>query len=146
VSDGLLHHPLDFVRRRLTKGLQLSAGSQEKVRRGEQVEALVTITRPHGLGDLAVGLVCTEYYDFEQTWTDKDGSHTSRETAEATAHETWQPVESATGVQSVRLTIPPEAPFSYKGDCLSFKWEVVAKGRKRHRLDAQARREIVVFP
>jgi hypothetical protein len=44
------------------------------------------------------------------------------------------------------LTIPPEAPFSYKGDCLSFKWEVVAKGRKRHRLDAQTRREIIIFP
>jgi hypothetical protein len=91
------------------------------VRRGEQVEALVTITGPHGLGDVAVGLVCTEYYDFEQTRTDKDGAHTSRETAEATAHETWQPVESTPGIQSIRLTIPPEAPFSYKGDCLFFK-------------------------
>jgi len=69
-----------------------------------------------------------------------------RATTYAIAHEAWLPIESAPGVQSVRLTIPPEAPFSYEGDCLSFRWEVVARGRRRRRLDAQAKHEISVLP
>jgi len=49
-------------------------------------------------------------------------------------------------VQSVRLPIPPEAPFSYDGDCLSFRWKVVARGRRKRRLDAQVKRDITVLP
>ena len=113
----------------------------------EELEALVTISSARGLGDVEVGLVCTEFYDEESSWTDGEGhTHTSRTTSEATAHEAWLPVESAAGVQNVRFTIPPEAPFSYRGNCLSLKWEVVARGRRRRRLDAQARRELFVLP
>ena len=78
--------------------------------------------------------------------TSQDVTTSHRETATATAYEAWVPVESGAGVQSVRLAVPREAPFSYKGDCLSFQWEVVARGRRPHRLDAQARREISVLP
>jgi hypothetical protein len=138
-------HPLDLLRRQLTSGLEIAASGQE-ARRGEEVEALVTISGRRRLGDVEVGLLCTEYYDKESSYTDDNGTHTSRTTSEAIAHETWLPVESAPGVQSVRFMIPPEAPFSYKGDCLSFKWEVVARGRRRHRLDAQARHDISVLP
>ena len=137
-----LSHPLDFVRQRRTRGLQVDAGVHG-VRRGEEVEALVTITSPKGLGDLEVGLVCTEYYDEEST--DSDGD-TSRATVEEVAHEDWQPVEELTGVQSVRLAIPADAPFSYEGTCLSFKWELVARGHKSRGLDAQARSDLSVLP
>jgi hypothetical protein len=137
-----LSHPLDFVRQRRTRGLQVDAGVHG-VRRGEEVEALVTIASPKGLGDLEVGLVCTEYYDEETT--DSDGD-TSRSTAEEIAYEDWLAVEELTGVQSVRLAIPADAPFSYEGTCLSFKWELVARGHKSRGLDAQARSDLSVLP
>jgi hypothetical protein len=143
--QGLRHHlshPLDFVRQRRTRGLQVDAGVHG-VRRGEEVEALVTIASPKGLGDLEVGLVCTEYYDEETT--DSDGD-TSRSTAEEIAYEDWMPVEELTGVQSVRLAIPVDAPFSYEGTCLSFRWELVARGHKSRGLDAQARSDLSVLP
>jgi hypothetical protein len=135
-------HPIDFVRRRLTKGLQVDI-NQAEVRRGAEVEALITISSRAGLGDVEVGVLCTEYYDEEST--DSEGQ-TSRTTSEDVAHEQWQPVESAAGAQTVCLLIPAEAPFSYEGDCLSFKWELVARGRRSQRLDAQAGREISVLP
>jgi len=137
-----LSHPLDFVRQRRTRGLQVDAGVHS-VRRGEEVDALVTITSPKGLGDLEVGVVCTEYFDEEST--DSDGD-TSRATVEEVAHEDWQPVEELTGVQSVCLAIPADAPFSYEGTCLSFKWELVARGHKSRGLDAQARSDLSVLP
>jgi hypothetical protein len=139
-------HPLDALRRRLTGGLDVSA-SDQSVRRGGEVEALVTVSNPRKLGDLEVGIVCTEYYDEEDTTSDGDGSTTtSRSTADDIAHESWSPLESVMGVQSIRFTIPADAPFSYSGECLSFKWEVVARGRKSRRLDAQAKAEFSVLP
>lgn len=123
------------------------SASKQEARRGEELEALVTIPGTRGLGNVEVGLVCTEYYDEEDTWTDSEGQiHTSRSTSEAIAHEAWLPVESAPGIHSIHLAIPSEAPFSYHGSCVSFKWEVVARGRRRHRLDAQARHDISVLP
>ena len=49
-------------------------------------------------------------------------------------------------MQSVRLAIPADAPFSYEGTCLSFKWELVARGHKSRGLDAQARSDLSVLP
>lgn len=137
-----LFHPLELVGQRLTRGLEVDAG-EHGVRRGEEVEALVTISSSKGLGNLEVGLVCREYYDEESTDTE---GRTSRATVEDIAHEDWQPVENVTGVQSVRLAIPADAPFSYEGACLSFKWELIARGRRSRRLDAHAKRELSVLP
>lgn len=139
-------HPLDLVRRRLAKGLQIEAG-QQAVQRGGEVEAIVTISSSRRTGSVEVGLVCTESYDeMVTTNTGDDGpSTTERKTSEAIAYEDWQPFESATGVQTGRLRIPPEAPFSYSGSCLSFKWELAARVRRRG-LDAQVKREIAVLP
>jgi hypothetical protein len=143
-------NPLDLVRKKLTSGLQVDA-AEGPVRRGGEVEALVTISDPAKAGSVEVGLVCTEYFDedVEQTYRDSDGvqqMQSSRETLEATAHEQWRPLESAAGVQSVRFTIPEKAPFSYEGDCLSFRWEVVARGRRHQRLDALTATTISVDP
>lgn len=140
-------HPLDLLRRRLTRGLQVTAGKQV-ARRGEEVEALVTISSPGKLGNVEVGVACTEYYDEEDTDTDMNTGNqsTSRVTSDEIAHEAWLPVETISGPQSLRFTIPPDAPFSYRGACLSFKWEVVARGRRHRGLDAQARSEFSVLP
>ena len=133
-------HPIDYLRRRGTRGLQVGASDQE-VRRGEDLDARVTISSSGGLGEVEVGLICTEFY--ESDFPDSDaglsrGSDVSdsdagrsRGTSSATAHEAWLPVESTPGVQSVRLTVPAEAPFSYEGELLCFKWEVVARGAGR---------------
>lgn len=143
-------HPLDVLRRRKTRGLQVRA-SDQVVRRGEEVEALITISSPGKLGNVEVGVVCTEYYDEEDTDIDMDmdmdtgNQSTSRVTSDEIAHEAWLPVETISGAQSLRFTIPPDAPFSYRGACLSFKWEIVARGRRRG-LDAQARSEFSVLP
>jgi len=143
-------HPLEALRRRLTRGLEVAASDQE-VRRGEEVEALVTISSARKLADIEVGVVCTEYYDELHTgrgYTDDTTSTptTSRRTSDEVAHETWSPVETVSGVQSVRFTIPPDAPFSYHGECLSFKWELVARARRSRGLDRQARSEFSVLP
>jgi hypothetical protein len=135
-------YPLDRLRRRRTKDLLVDVDEQS-VHRGEEVEALVTISSLHELGDPEVGLVCTEFYDEEST--DDDG-HTHRTTCNAIAHEIWVPIERAPGVQNVRLAVPAEAPFSYEGGALSFRWEVVARGRKEHQLDAQASKGFSVLP
>jgi hypothetical protein len=140
---GLLK-PIDLLRRRLTRGLEVGAAAQE-VRRGDEVEALATISSARGLGNVEVGLVCTEYYARYSEGVDPDDSG-GRALSYAIAHEAWLPVDCSPGVQSVRLTIPTEAPFSYEGDCLSFRWEVVARGRRKWRLDAQASHEISVLP
>jgi hypothetical protein len=132
--------PIDLLRRRLTRGLEVGAAAQE-VRRGDQVEALVAISSARGLGTVEVGLVCTEYYACYGK-----GESGGRVLTYAIAHEAWLPVDCSPGVQNVRLPIPTEAPFSYEGDCLSFKWEVIARGRRRRRLDAQAGHEISVLP
>jgi hypothetical protein len=75
--------PLDFLRKRQTRGLEVGVSKQE-LHRGGHAEALVTISSA-GLGNLEVSLVCTEIY-------------------------------------------------------------VVARGRRRRRLDAQARREVSFLP
>lgn len=123
-------------------GLVVDAPRPE-VRRGEEVEVLVTVTSVRGLGDVEAGVVCTERYD--ETDTDTQG-HTTRTTSEATAHEAWISVARGTGTQAVNLAIPPEAPFSYEGSCLSFKWEVAARIHRSLRLDAEVRRHLSVLP
>jgi hypothetical protein len=135
-------HPLDLLRRRMARGLAVDA-SDRPVRRGEQLEARVTISRPEGLGDLEIGLVCTEFY--ASAMSDSRGGR-RRGTASATAHASWLPIPSTPGVHTVRLAVSAQAPFSYEGDVLRFTWEVVARGRRRRRLDAQARHEITVLP
>jgi hypothetical protein len=135
---------LDALRRR-GHGLEVGVTNPETCR-GEEVDALVTVSSIEGLGEIEAGLVCTEYYAEEVGTHNQYGSSPSTVTSEAIAHEEWLPIESAPGVHSVRLPIPLDAPFSYEGNCLSFKWEVVARGRRKRRLDAQAKHELSVAP
>jgi len=133
---------LDGLRSKLAKGLEVRVDEPE-ARRGDEIAALVVVSEPERLGELEVGLVCTEHYD-EEIHTGNQGA-TTRTTSKAVAHEAWQPLQGA-GEHSVRLAIPPDAPFSYAGSCLSFRWEVVARGRRDRALDARASHEISVRP
>jgi hypothetical protein len=136
-----LLHPIDFLRARIRRGLEVGAAGHP-VRRGEEIDARVRITSPRGLGRVEVGLVCTEF--FASAVSDSQGGR-RRGTASATAHEAWHPVDGTPGVHSVRLAVPADAPFTYEGDVLSFTWEIVVRERRKHRLDAQARHAITVL-
>lgn len=146
---GFGSYGVRFLLRRKRSGVAGELGldiesAQDEVHRGEEVEALVSISRLEGLANVEVGIVCTEYFYEEDSWTDSEGqTHTSTKITEAVGHEAWLPVENAPGVQSARFTIPQDAPASAPG---MFKWEVIARARRRRRLDAVARREISVLP
>ena len=113
------------------------------MRRGGQFDARVTIADSRGLADVEIGLVCTEFYACRMRG---DGDGGSRGTSSAAAYEAWLPVQGGPGVHAVRVTVPADAPFSYDGELLAFRWELVARGRRKHRLDAQAQREVCVLP
>ncbi len=134
---------LDGLRQKLAKGLELRV-EQLEARRGDEVQALVVITEVERLGEIEAGLVCTEHYD-EDVHTGSDEG-TSRTTSTAIEHEVWQPVPSMQGEHAVSFTIPQRGPFSYEGSCLSFKWEVVARGHRERALDARASQELSVRP
>ncbi len=140
-GQGTFRPSLDGLRKKLTKGLEVRV-DQPQAGRGEHVHAVVIVTEPERLGQLEVGLVCTEFYD-EQVSSGEDGS--SRTTFTATEHESWQPVQCVQGEHSVSFTIPTHVPYSYDGSYLSYKWEVVARGR-RSGLDAHAAQVIAVRP
>lgn len=133
--------PVDRLRARLTRSLQVRAEPTELVR-GDEVGAVVTIVDARSLEQVEVGLVCTEAYAV--TVEDDDGE--SRGRAWATAHETWVAVAPEAGEHTVRLRVPVDGPFSYAGEYLSFTWEVVARAPRRRRLDARAACELWVRP
>jgi hypothetical protein len=147
LTKGREAHPLEALRRKLTRGLEVAAAG-EYAHRGGEVEILVTIATTRKLGDVEAGIVCSEYYDEKRTTTtNPDGStSTGRTTSDEIAYESWSAVETVAGVQSLRFTIPQDAPFSYEGNCLSFRWEAVARGRRTRRLDTQARSAFTVLP
>jgi hypothetical protein len=145
-----LLNPLDAVRRRLTRGLDVVA-ADPRVRRGAQLRATVTIEDPERLGVLEVGLICTEYYQRLGARTMSGGPPVnpvgpSRDTASAVAFEAWQPLEAVAGERDVALDVPADVPFSYASQVLTYVWEVAVRGNRSGRLDAQARCEIVVLP
>ncbi len=133
---------LDDVREGLTQGVEVRV-DHPAVRRGGCVEALIIISEPDRLGELEVGLVCTVHYDLSVS-SHNGGSH--RETSTATEHQVWQPVQNVRGEHAVALSIPPSAPFSYQGSCLSFSWEVVVRGHKERALDSRASQSMTVQP
>ena len=126
------------------RGLHVTC-AQTEVRRGGHVDVQLEITKPSKVNDgLELGLVCTEYYDVETT----DGNgNSNRSTHDAHAHEDWRPqAPDGGGVRSVRFEVPREAPYSYRGGCLSFVWRVSAREPKRLRFDPAFNVEIKVLP
>jgi hypothetical protein len=127
-------------------GLEVAA-VQDEVRRGQDVEAVVSISQTKGLEGIDLGLVCTESYAAKTGETDMDGNtYRTRGTKTAKAHESWLPIEEILGTQSVCMTLPKDAPFSYEGSVLSFEWEVLARGRRHLAPDALAKCPITVLP
>lgn len=126
------------------KHLHLSVTNPD-VQRGAEVVVNLEIARPEKVGDeLELGLVCTEYYDVQTT----DGrGNKSRATRPEVAYEDWRPQQGLSSNQtSVRFQVPADAPFSYRGHCLSYVWRVSAREPLRGRFDRAVNLPLVVRP
>jgi hypothetical protein len=100
-----------------------------ELRRGEELEADLTIHYPEDVGErLEVGLVCVERYDRPvSTRTPEGETVVDRAIAQEVAYESWLPAWRSEEQQVFRFRIPRDAPYSYEGDCLSFAWRVSAR-------------------
>jgi hypothetical protein len=112
-------------RLRAAKGIELRLDTPE-VARGGEVLATVTLPDPNAVRELEVGVVCTERYDYK----DRSGDRTTRETRRHVEYEAWQPAQPGLMQQTVRLAVPPSAPYSHEGTVLSFLWTVTAAERR----------------
>jgi hypothetical protein len=121
------------------RGVSLSVPVTD-LRRGGDVDARVELSTDKP--GLEVGIVCMEYYDVETT----DGrGNRSRSTSHAVAYEDWRPHPGGS-TQAVRFAVPVNAPYSYRGDCISYVWRVSARQPKRMRFDRAVNVPLVVRP
>ena len=67
----------------------------------------------------------------------KGSNRVSRQTAEATVHEEWQAASAGGGDKTLTFRTPPEGPYSYEGDCVSYAWRVSARAVRTMRPDAR---------
>ncbi len=115
-----------------------------ELHRGDTVNATLVISDPGKLGEeLELGLVCTEYYDHEKTVYTDNGAQQQRVTSTAEAHATWDKPDRGQTQQTLRFTVPADAPFSYEGGCVSWAWHVSALDRHAHRMDS--RRDVPIW-
>ena len=105
--------------------------SADDVRRGGTIDVRLELLDAGDTDeDIQLGLVCTEYYDFEKTTYSSNGSRRSRDTADAIAYEDWRAASHTQSVQNVRFDVPADAPYTFRGTCLSFEWRVSARDPK----------------
>jgi len=118
-----------------------------ELQRGEEVEAELEILYPEDVAErLEVGLVCVERYDHPVSRTEDGKTVVSRETGEGVVYERWIPAWRTEELQSFRLRVPPDAPYSHEGDCLSFAWRVSAREPARGTEDGTSDDPIWVLP
>jgi hypothetical protein len=113
---------------RALSGVSLSLPTTE-YRRGDTIEATVTVDGGGGSDELFVGLVCTEHY-LGYARADQPVIHRQ------TQWEQWQPLSGATSLpQPVSFSVPESEPYSHEGRILSISWEVIARRPARLRPD-----------
>lgn len=110
--------------------------------RGARIEVVVAAS-PGAEGDqpIEVGLICTEWY----TIVTRRNDSWRREKREAREVEDWRALDSAAG-GVVMFDVPPSAPYSYSGECLSYEWRVEARRPTTLRADPRAVVPIWVRP
>lgn len=118
-----------------------------EVRRGDAVSVTLVISDAAKLGaKLELGLVCTEYYDVQKTVYTQNGTQKERITRTADAFATWNQPDRGQLQQTIRFTVPADAPFSYEGGTVSWAWHVSALDRRAHRTDSHRDVPIWVSP
>jgi hypothetical protein len=124
------------------RGVTLTPSGPE-LRRGSNVDLRVEVSNPEKMaGRLEFGLVCIEFYDVETT--DARGN-SSRSTRQVDAHTDWRPFTGG-ATQSERFVVPADAPYSYRGDCVSYVWRASARLPKRMRFDRAHNVTLLVRP
>ena len=99
-----------------------------ELRRGEVVEAELAILDPDEVDErLEVGLVCVERYDHPVSRNEGGEIVVGRGTGEGVVYARWIPASRTEELQTFELRVPPDAPYSHEGDCLSFAWRVSAR-------------------
>jgi len=127
--------------------LELEADQRELERGGRVVMVPRTLDRPAD-EPLKVGLQCMERFDARVERHGKISAGSSQEpsmldTLERVAWEEW--VEVGAG-ERVAFDIPPHAPYSWEGDCLSFAWRAVVRERGADEAGGQRTLPIWVSP
>lgn len=126
------------------RGTRLSVAG-EGLRRGDEVS--VTFTGRRTSDDrLELGIACDERHDTEARVYSRGGSAVVRQTGESTVHEEWHPVPAGAREQAVGFRLPPDAPYSYEGSCVSYAWRISARAVRPLRRDARLDEPIWVEP
>ena len=130
---------------RVAEQVELRTSATE-LARGDTVHATARLLEPlEGDGRVEVGLVCTEWWDvWEDRQTADNERDRARHTNEAVAFEQWQPLRSTQ--ETLKFTIPPDAPFSHEGTCVSFGWRLTARIPEAARTDPARHQPIWVLP
>jgi hypothetical protein len=124
------------------RGVNVALSSSD-VHRGANLDVRLEVENPDKMvARLEFGLVCTEFYDVETT--DARGN-TSRTTRQVDAHVDWRPFTGGPA-QTERFMIPADAPYSYRGDCVSYVWRASARLPKRLRFDRAENVPLLVRP
>lgn len=118
---------------------------REQPRRGDEISVMFTGRRTDD-DRLEVGLVCVERYDMQVRIYVRGASTVRRQTAEAGLHEQWLTVPPAVREQTFTFVIPPDAPYSYEGECVTYAWLASARAVKRLRKDPRHEEPIWVRP
>jgi len=125
--------------------VQLSAA---EVRRGQPLEATLTVERPPEEGaSLELALVCTEHYDVKKRVYNPNGAdYDQRSTDTDELHRDARQIPPGAGAQTLTFAVPADGPFSYKGDCVSAIWHLVAVERRPRRSDLSLDTPVWVLP
>ena len=120
----------------------------DEIHRGGTIDALLDIGKDGSDDEIEFGLVCTEYYDVKRSEVDQPGDHVSqhRYTENAIAYQDWRKVSPSQTAYKARFEVPADAPFSFRGDCLSFEWRFSARHPRRMRFDRATNVPLKVLP
>lgn len=142
----LLIYVVHKMRPRQARYLELRVEPIE-ARRGGTVTATLTISDAAKLGEqIELGLVCTEYYDQKKTVYTQNGYSEQRMTSSTDAFAKWDQPDPGQTQQTIRFTVPEDAPFSYEGGTVSWAWRVAVLDRHAHKTDAHRDIPIWVSP
>ncbi len=115
-----------------------------ELHRGDPVTATLVIGNPEKCGDtVELGLVCTEFYDEKNEVVTENGTQTQRVTRKIDAFSDWNTADISQLQQTLRFTVPPDAPFSYEGSAVTWAWHVSVVDRHPHRPDG--RRDVPIW-
>jgi hypothetical protein len=127
-----------LARRTAARGLDVRVEPGE-VRRGQAIGVTATVADAMD-AELEVGLLCTETYASWQP-TERLGQ-SDRAMRDELAYERWEPARPG---ELVELVVPSDAPYSYDGEHLKFRWEVAAR-RETRGLEPMRTLEVRVQP